>query len=349
MCLVYKNNYVISDKIFIFIKNNIPYLETVVWQGGEVFLYERFDELIELAGYYGVKQTILTNGLLLNKKRIDILSKYNIKVKISIDAVDKKLYEKIREGGKFDNLLNILKQLKKEKSKNKKFGYMMAVVVNTLNYKDLKKIVDFAVKHGFECITFQNFIINSPFQREDLSLNEDQAKVTLKEISYLINKSLDGSIPIKIETNFNLNSIDDLMYSYVHFLNMKDYFKKTAVDGSYSLSFVKSHESNDEPLLNNKLKCFESWGIDKSFNPVFNKCKLFCISPWTKIYFDINNIMRSVCNGYDIDISNSFDNIWNNDKLVEYREEIVKCNISKCRIICRNTGEYGYKTKLGIC
>ena len=349
MCWVYKNNYIINNDVFNFIKSNMPYLENVVWQGGEVFLYDKFDELIDLAGYYGVKQTILTNGLLLNKKRIELLSKYCIKIKISIDAVDKENYEKIREGGKFDNLLKVLEQLRDEKTKNKNFGYMMAVVINALNYKKIEEIVDFAIKYGFECLTFQNFIVNSQFQSEDLCLNIEQSEEILKKVNFFIKQSLSGKIPIKIEANFNLKTTEDLLGSYKRSIGMKNYFKKTRVEGQYRICFSNLYKGNNKVSSNNKLTCFNPWGLDKNFNPIFLEQKLFCVSPWTKVYLDINNIMRSVCNGYAIDISNSFKNIWNNKKLVEYRAEIIKGNISKCTIICRNSGEYGYKTTLGIC
>ena len=82
MCVVYKNHFIIDDKVFVFIKETMPYYERIVWQGGEVFLYDKFDELMEFAAINGVKQSILTNGLLLNDKKIELLSKYNIKIKI---------------------------------------------------------------------------------------------------------------------------------------------------------------------------------------------------------------------------------------------------------------------------
>jgi len=353
MCVVYKNHFVIDDKVFVFIKETMPYYEKIVWQGGEVFLYDKFDELMELAAINGVKQSILTNGLLLNDKRIKLLSKYNIKIKISIDAVDKVNYEKIRLGGKFENLLSILERLKIEKSKNKNFGYMMAIVVNSLNYNKLEEMLTFAIKYGFECITFQNFIVNSVFEDKDLPLDFDKANYVLQYIKKIKKLSDDKKLPIKIETNFSLKDIDELMYSYKSIKSIKRKKESNKVSGVYHLSYINKTKDivNSSHNLNyscNQLMCLHSYGVNDKFSPLFNDGRLFCVSPWTKIYLDINNIMRSACNGYDIDISKSFSNLWNNEKLVEYRREIVNNNLKNCRVICRNNGEYSYMTLFGI-
>ena len=76
---------------------------------------------------------------------------------------------------------------------------------------------------------------------------------------------------------------------------------------------------------------------------------MFCASPWTKLYFDINDVMRSACNGYEIDISKESTNLWNNTKLVEYRKNIVNNNIKDCKVLCRSSGDYSYMTLLGVC
>ena len=47
---------------------NIKYLENITWKGGEVFLYKKFLNLLKIASDNHVKQTIITNGLLLNEE-----------------------------------------------------------------------------------------------------------------------------------------------------------------------------------------------------------------------------------------------------------------------------------------
>ena len=354
ICSVFKNNYTIRDEIYSFIKESIPFLEKVVWQGGECFLYDKFDELVELAAINGVKQSILTNGLLLNDKRIKLLSKYNIKIKISIDAVNKENYDKIRLGGNFENLLSILERLKAEKIRNKNFGYVMAVVVNSLNYNNLEEILAFAIKYGFECLTFQNFILNSVFEDKNLPLDFDKAKVVLEYIKSIKKLSDDKKLPIKVETNFSLNNTTDLLYSYNIMLSIRKNFEETRINGKYHLSYVIKETKNLKHTgkINNrynKLMCLSSYAIDNKFVPLVSDCGLFCASPWTKLYFDINDVMRSACNGYEIDISKESTNLWNNTKLVEYRKNIVNNNIKDCKILCRSSGDYSYMTLLGVC
>jgi tetratricopeptide (TPR) repeat protein len=75
MCNVCTNEYTISKNYIEIIKGYLPYLEEISWQGGELFLYDKFEELIKLAAKYKVEQEFVTNGLLLDKRRIEMVAK----------------------------------------------------------------------------------------------------------------------------------------------------------------------------------------------------------------------------------------------------------------------------------
>lgn len=78
--------------------------------GGEPFLFK--DILFNFISTCKNIQDILilTNGSLINKNDILNLSKYkNVKLRFSIDGIDKYTYEKIRVGGNFNKVIDIIK------------------------------------------------------------------------------------------------------------------------------------------------------------------------------------------------------------------------------------------------
>jgi sulfatase maturation enzyme AslB (radical SAM superfamily) len=57
----------------------IPFLHEIAWAGGEVFLYEDFYELFSCAKTNNVRQEIVTNAMLLDKKWLDEIMTSNAK------------------------------------------------------------------------------------------------------------------------------------------------------------------------------------------------------------------------------------------------------------------------------
>lgn len=184
MCYIPKRNfgYTINEKFIKFIKKSIPYLETLTWQGGEVFLHKKFKELFELAGKHEVKQNIITSGLLLDAQLINLIMKYDTDLTISIDSADPETYEKIRLGANFKKLSENLEILKKYK-KIKNFHYQITSVIMAINYKQIENLVIFAISYGFNLISFQKIICNH--DNQFLSLTVEQEKETYANIQKL--------------------------------------------------------------------------------------------------------------------------------------------------------------------
>ncbi len=194
MCNVCKNKYYISDILIEYIKKSMPYLEKIVWQGGEILLYKNIKDLLHLACKYNVEQRILTNGLLLDENKIKFIYENKIALSISIDAADKDKYEQIRTGADYNKLIEVLSKIREMNFLEADIDYTMPVVVMSKNYKDIEKLVDFAVKYGFRSIYFQKYIGDA---KNPLSLNEQQEIEVVDKINSLINKKL----PIYINTN----------------------------------------------------------------------------------------------------------------------------------------------------
>ena len=131
----------------------LPYIEEVEWNGGEAFLFNYFNELLDAAYKNNVKQYVTSNGLLINETYAEKIVKYDIELTLSIDSVDKELYENIRFGAKFDLLLKRIEKINYfAKKLNKKVNLSINSVLSKYNYKyenNFFDIIKFAKKHGF--------------------------------------------------------------------------------------------------------------------------------------------------------------------------------------------------------
>jgi|GEM_PF-851172 len=172
-------DYTVDNKIHGYIKKTLPYLENIVWKGGEVFLYDKFYEFVNIASRYGVLQTIITNGLFLTDNWVELIVQYKIELVISIDSADKKIYEGIRKGADFNVLINNLKILEKYYSQNDSFRYKMAVVVMSVNYNQIEQLINFAILHKFGSIHFQAC---TNCKNKYLLLNDSNRKEVIEQI-----------------------------------------------------------------------------------------------------------------------------------------------------------------------
>ena len=135
MCSAPKSsNKVISGKVKAEVLKALPYLEAVSWMGGEVFLYPDFDQLLDEAIKYGVRQKITTNTLLMSEAHAEKFVANNVNLNVSVDAVTKELYEYIRRGAKYETMIEKLKMLRRMKNKiNPSFKLYLKVVVMRSN------------------------------------------------------------------------------------------------------------------------------------------------------------------------------------------------------------------------
>lgn len=157
MCEARELNWRISKDRLEEVISYFPYLERLVWQGGEAFLVDYFDELIEKAAQFPhLRQVITTNGLLIDERRAENLVKSNVDLTFSIDGVTKDVYEKIRQGADFGLLIKNLSNFNKAR---KKYGSPLLninlhVVIMKSNYRQMEKYIEFAREHEFKLIAF---------------------------------------------------------------------------------------------------------------------------------------------------------------------------------------------------
>jgi len=233
---------------------------------------------------------------------------------ISIDSPKKEVYEKIRAGAKFDKLLEVLKQVYEYKQKKPNFNYSMAVVMMSLNYNQIEKIIDFAISYGFSSVYFQRYMAD--LSEDVLIPNEEQQKSIVEQLKYFKRKSENNEIPIRIVTNISLAD---------NYNMQKD-----------------DTQQNAENIVENK-------NNNVTYNTSGND-KLFCVAPWKTLFLDYNHTIRfsCYCTPADIDMSQCqrSDDVWNSAAIVKYRKSIINNNFySCCSGLCKNAGDDGKEVR----
>lgn len=157
MCEAREINWKISRERLQEVISYFPYLERLVWQGGEAFLVDYFDALIaQAAKFPHLRQVITTNGLLIDERRSENLVRSNVDLTFSIDGVTREIYEKVRQGASFDLLMRNLNNFNRIRKKysNQLLNTNLHAVIMRSNYRQLEDYIDFAREHEFKLLAF---------------------------------------------------------------------------------------------------------------------------------------------------------------------------------------------------
>jgi MoaA/NifB/PqqE/SkfB family radical SAM enzyme len=161
-----------------------PYLEQIIWQGGEVLILDYFKDFLEEARRHpNLYQSIITNGLAVNEKLAPMLVRDNMELTFSIDAATKELYETIRKNASFDGLLESIKLVNvlRKKQELKNMSFRMHVVVMNSNYRQLEKFIDFAKEHEFDALHLMPIWGNTEGQENIFYCRNQKALDYIKE------------------------------------------------------------------------------------------------------------------------------------------------------------------------
>lgn len=311
MCEVVRKKWDMPEQTLDEIKQLLPYLQSVNWQGGEVLLLDNFYELfLESLKNKSLKQTIVSNGMLLNDRWIDALTDADIEFTISIDGINKEIYEKIRYGSKYDVLLKNIKKLNEvRKRKNSKLKLKMHTVVMRSNYKDTDKFIDFANEYNFDIVYMMPIWGGQQIEEN-----------------------------IYIENNFNImNELSDKI----------DIAEKKARDYNieffHSIPIIKKEVHADNVIASENKQETEDENHTEVNNVKENISKekelLFCYLPWQQLNIDPGGEVRPGCL-CSKPIGNieqeSLLSIWNNEQMQEYRKRIVNNPKNWCNNDCIN-------------
>ncbi|MCB4791205.1 MAG: radical SAM protein [Elusimicrobia bacterium] len=197
-----------------------PFLERVVWLGGEVFLYKHFEEMFDkAASFENLTQHVITNGVILTDKWINkIVQTKNTELAVSIDGVTKDVYESIRQGSSYDKLMKNVKKLIESKNKyNPKMNIRLNAVIMKSNYLQIEDFIEFAKDNGFNQVSLMALHFNLAPDEDIFYENKDAdaIKFVSKAIPAIKKKSAEYKIELDIllppaETSFKkINKKED--------------------------------------------------------------------------------------------------------------------------------------------
>ncbi|MFC2048952.1 radical SAM protein, partial [Elusimicrobiota bacterium] len=287
------------------VRSMFPYLERVVWQGGEVFLYSGLKDLIkEAAMYPNLQQVITTNGLLIDEEWAELFVKSNVDLTFSIDGLTKEVYEGIRLGSDFELLIKNLNTFNEVKKKyNSNLNVNLHVVVMRSNHRQLDKYIEFARKHDFRIVVFLPIGGNYD-DPENIFHPEDK-----KAMDHIA-----GLLPGIME---RADKYDIL------------------IENRLPVRVEQPCFENEEGINNFDKEPEE----DKSSENMIEKKKL-CHLPWIQLYIDYDGYIRPDCvclreEPVGQAEEDSLIKIWNNEKMQEYRKKMQKGNCSEiCNADC---------------
>jgi|AGTN01.1.fsa_nt_gi Predicted Fe-S oxidoreductases len=157
MCEAKRIDWDIPESVLGEITGAFPYLEHVMWQGGEVFLLDGFTGVLrEAKKYPRMKQVITSNGMALSKDTIqELAAQPDLTLTLSIDAAERDSFERIRKGASWETLLaNIAALNEARRAAGPGMKLNINVTVMRSNYRKLGGILEFAHTHHFDFVFF---------------------------------------------------------------------------------------------------------------------------------------------------------------------------------------------------
>jgi MoaA/NifB/PqqE/SkfB family radical SAM enzyme len=311
MCFYPDSPWDIPKKTVNEIKALLPYLQHVFWQGGEPFVSPYFEELFQeaVANPY-LRQTVVTNGLLIDDNWAKKLVSNKATVIYSIDGVTKETFEYIRSGSRFEDLirsLTTLNKYRKEHFKNKAFypsdfSIIMQATIMKYNYREIEQFVKFAKEHEIDSM---NIIpIQNVYNSENIFYHKDGGALEYLRKTIPLLEQEARRYGIKL---YNQLPLDEQLNSSSRRNNSINKINRV-------LTFIFSRIQNRD----NGMLCYWPW---------YSLFILFAGK--TKPYgFCKNDVARDLN-------ATSLEQIWNNEMMQRYRKKIIqKENSGFCESRC---------------
>jgi len=170
----------VKEIIDLFHHKNPNGKKAMLLTGGEIFVYDYIDEVIEYALNRGFVCQLQTNGRLIPevvKRRPDIYSNQGVRIKISLDGWNAKTHEQYRGHGTFGP---VVIGIKSALSINPNVG--VKTVIHEGNLAGIKEMLDFCLEMGVKGWSY-NTLMERGRSRSSTSITE--MEVTRKIIPLL--------------------------------------------------------------------------------------------------------------------------------------------------------------------
>ncbi len=311
MCSEKHENVFATDKELDDLIAIMPYLQMLTLRGGEVFYDKRTGHVLDEAYKNDVRVTIVTNGLLFNEEIIKKILRTAGGIIFSIDSPFKETYEAIRNGAKFEDLIQNLKIFKKLRENEKKdVRLTLNMVVMRKNCGQIEDMLHFAKEYGFDSVVL------APVEGKVKGKNEN---------FFEQNKDFDLIKKIDAKKDFYMKIADMLSIELIN--KLPGLTEKDDFENDYSGKSVKSSDCNK------------------------TASSLFCYAPFRQMFKPIGSYKPlCCCNDTETDINsdnarNSILECWNGKNMVSYREKMLRHNYKDCVEVCLSAKEDTFEGK----
>lgn len=153
-------------------------LKHIVYSGGEPLLRRDFPKICKVFGELGVKQSLLTNGLLLEKRLPELLGCFSEAI-VSIDGPDERTHNGIRGIQSFSQIINGVKLATET---NGFAPVSIRTVIQKKNFRRIMDMVDFAKSVHVHRISFLAAdVLSQSFGRDRSGAVAPNASIMLDE------------------------------------------------------------------------------------------------------------------------------------------------------------------------
>jgi MoaA/NifB/PqqE/SkfB family radical SAM enzyme len=242
------------------LKEFIPHLEEARFYGGEPFLiriyYEVWDLIIKINPR--VKIYVQTNGTILNDRIKQLLEAGRFIINVSLDAMDKEVFEKLRVNAKFDSVMENLMYLYHYTLRKGTFFCVTPTLMRE-NWQELPELIRFCNRLNIP------LFYNTLYRPEHLALYAMNATELEKIGNQLKTYSFEQKTGIQKQN----------AYYYSDFINLIMRWKGEAADREkVNARKILSAEAARIMFLDKMSRFFDSNSNDKEWNGILKQMDL---------------------------------------------------------------------------
>ena len=329
-CGLWKTQWDLPYKTAKEVMEKYPYMERLVWLGGEVFLYKHFEEMFdEACKWNNLKQQIITNGFVLNEKWMNkIIKAENTELTFSVDGVTKEVYEEIRQGSNFERVISNIRYIfNLKKSLGIKKDIRMNSVIMKTNYKQIYDLLELAHNEGFNQLSLMALHFDSA-PNENIFYGDTRDQEALNYVYKAIPVLKERAKQYGVDLDILLPCGDE---SFEEVVAKQENTETKQEQGTEEKKVEVKEKINKEPKVETK--------IEEPKDVIVPINRVCCKMPWNYMMIcDNGNVLltgscvKRIGNIYE----NSINEIWNSSVAQEYRKLMIEKKFPEdmCRTEC---------------
>lgn len=205
-------------------------LKHIVYSGGEPLLRRDFRDICEVFSGLKVKQTLLTNGLLLAKRAEEFKGVFN-EIIVSIDGADAQTHNHLRGVNSFDIILDGIQKVLNTQATPQ---ISIRTVLQKLNFRQLPGFIELAKRTGVDRISFLAADISSEAYGRDNNSERgtiaDESKIALNADEVKLLKSIINKAAVEYRDDFSRGLISESPGKLQH---IADYYSALKGNNSF--------------------------------------------------------------------------------------------------------------------